>query len=337
LPALQKTIAFTGAGALLAEDFFSLRISTDMFSGKDRAEAFREHLGKTILRVEMEPIDTVPFDIDLTLSAVPGFGMATGSVSPIRNRHTSRLIDNDDVVIVFLTNGAAMLDRNGHSTGICKGDAVLTMNDEVATFAGITATRTVNLRFNRNRLGHLLEDDFSGKRKEPKIGDSVALQLLRQYASVIESGTALESAETRQLAVEHLYDLASLAIGADRDSRPIANQRGLRAARLHAVQAGILKNLGNRELSASAIALRHGISQRYMQMLFETTGITFTEFVLDQRLKRAHRMLSDPRCAAQNISSIAFEVGFNDLSYFNRTFRRMFGATPSDIRNATKS
>jgi AraC-like DNA-binding protein len=34
------------------------------------------------------------------------------------------------------------------------------------------------------------------------------------------------------------------------------------------------------------------------------------------------------------VSSVAFEVGFGDLSYFNRTFRRRFGATPSDVRAA---
>ena len=32
------------------------------------------------------------------------------------------------------------------------------------------------------------------------------------------------------------------------------------------------------------------------------------------------------------ISTIAFESGFGDLSYFNHVFRRCYGATPSDIR-----
>jgi len=35
----------------------------------------------------------------------------------------------------------------------------------------------------------------------------------------------------------------------------------------------------------------------------------------------------------QSISSIAYDVGFGDLSYFNRAFRRRYDATPSDIRN----
>jgi len=67
-------------------------------------------------------------------------------------------------------------------------------------------------------------------------------------------------------------------------------------------------------------------------MLFESEGTTFTEYVLAQRLAHAHRMLTDPRRAVDKISTIASDAGFNDLSYFNRTFRRRFGATPSDVR-----
>ncbi|MEI9925860.1 MAG: helix-turn-helix transcriptional regulator [Bradyrhizobium sp.] len=66
-------------------------------------------------------------------------------------------------------------------------------------------------------------------------------------------------------------------------------------------------------------------------MLAET-GTTFTDFVLGGRLARAHRMLLDPHCLDRSISAVAYEAGFGDLSYFNRTFRRRYGATPSDIR-----
>jgi hypothetical protein len=53
-------------------------------------------------------------------------------------------------------------------------------------------------------------------------------------------------------------------------------------------------------------------------------SLTFSSFVLGQRLSRGHRMLGDPRFPDRNISSVAFDVGFGDLSYFNRTFRRNY-------------
>ncbi|WP_229178753.1 AraC family transcriptional regulator [Bradyrhizobium ivorense] len=42
--------------------------------------------------------------------------------------------------------------------------------------------------------------------------------------------------------------------------------------------------------------------------------------------------MTDPRHSGSTIGTIAFEAGLGDLSYFNRTFRRHYGATPSDIR-----
>jgi AraC-like DNA-binding protein len=112
----------------------------------------------------------------------------------------------------------------------------------------------------------------------------------------------------------------------------IAEKRGIRAARLRAIKADIVDNLSHRELSVGLLAARHRISPRYVRMLFESEGQSFSEFVLAKRLDHAFRALTDPRLADRTISAIAFDAGFGDLSYFNRAFRRAYGATPSDIR-----
>ena len=45
-------------------------------------------------------------------------------------------------------------------------------------------------------------------------------------------------------------------------------------------------------------------------------------------------MLVDARFRERTVSAIAFDVGFANLSYFNRRFRRRYGATPSEVREA---
>ena len=54
--------------------------------------------------------------------------------------------------------------------------------------------------------------------------------------------------------------------------------------------------------------------------------------MLAERLARAHGLLSDPRRRAEKISEVALDCGFGDVSYFNRAFRREYGAAPSDVR-----
>ncbi|WP_314951180.1 helix-turn-helix domain-containing protein [Bradyrhizobium cosmicum] len=54
--------------------------------------------------------------------------------------------------------------------------------------------------------------------------------------------------------------------------------------------------------------------------------------MLEQRLLRAARLLRDPLHQVTKISDIAHLSGFNDVSYFHRTFRRRFGMTPLDAK-----
>jgi AraC-like DNA-binding protein len=109
------------------------------------------------------------------------------------------------------------------------------------------------------------------------------------------------------------------------------------AARLQTIKADIARRFAEENLSVSDVARSHGVTPRYVHLLFEPEGQTFSEFLIEQRLTQAHRMLTDSQFAGRSISFIAYEVGFANLSYFNRLFRRRYGATPSRIRAAAYS
>jgi AraC-like DNA-binding protein len=146
----------------------------------------------------------------------------------------------------------------------------------------------------------------------------------------------LRTSELQRLVVTHIHDLIAAVVGATRDGLAIAEGRGIRAARLRAIIADITANLGDCDLSVAAIARRQRVTPRYVHKLFAGEGFTFSAFLLDRRLFRAHRMLSDPRFGDRTIGSVAFDVGFGDLSHFNRAFRRRYGATPSEIRQSAE-
>jgi len=108
----------------------------------------------------------------------------------------------------------------------------------------------------------------------------------------------------------------------------------LRAARLCAIKIGIANNLNRPSLSVTDVAASHGVSPRYVQTLFEAEGITFSEFVLSQRLALVLRMLVNRRFADRTIGDIVREAGLANSSHFSRAFRRRYGGTPSDVRRA---
>jgi AraC-like DNA-binding protein len=160
------------------------------------------------------------------------------------------------------------------------------------------------------------------------------LRLLASYLGILNDMSALAAPGLGQRAVTHILDLVALAIGATGDAEEVARGRGLRAARLNAMKADIVARLGEEELSVAQIAARFGVTTRYVHMLFEPEGVTFSEYLTEQRLIRAYRILTDARFAARTISTVAYDVGFSNLSHFNRVFRRRYNATPSEVREA---
>ncbi|NNC57662.1 MAG: response regulator transcription factor [Woeseiaceae bacterium] len=65
---------------------------------------------------------------------------------------------------------------------------------------------------------------------------------------------------------------------------------------------------------------------RFSRSFREQYGITFQDYVVRYRILESCRLLEDPNA---NITDVAYAVGFNDASYFSRTFRRYVGTTPS--------
>jgi AraC-like DNA-binding protein len=161
--------------------------------------------------------------------------------------------------------------------------------------------------------------------------ETPALRLLIEYVRIARDDQTVASRELQQLIVSHVYDLVAASLGARSDATEAPNG-GVRAARLHALKEDIARHLVDPDLSVNALAARHRLSARCIQRLFEADGTTFTEYVLAQRLAHARRLLDDPRRGGDKISTIAFDAGFADVSYFNRMFRQRFGTAPSDMR-----
>jgi AraC family transcriptional activator of tynA and feaB len=87
------------------------------------------------------------------------------------------------------------------------------------------------------------------------------------------------------------------------------------------------------DLSALALAREFRCSVRYVHKLFATTGHSVGEHVNNRRMSVCARDLLNDR-SKRTIAEIAFAAGFNDLSNFNKLFKRMNGMSPRDFRRA---
>jgi AraC-like DNA-binding protein/ligand-binding sensor protein len=84
------------------------------------------------------------------------------------------------------------------------------------------------------------------------------------------------------------------------------------------------------ELSLADVAKAAGASVfHFCKVFHKATGLKFTDYVARVRLEDARNRLLNPNL---RISEIAYDVGFQSLTQFNRTFKRVFGQSPTDFR-----
>jgi AraC-like DNA-binding protein len=299
---------------------------------RTQLEAYRELIGRAAIKLEMEPVSGEAFGIENHISLVPNLGINEGRCRNLHVRRTAALIDGDEadhVVFAVTLSGSRVIHQCGREIVVSQGEASLLLGSETG-HSTVADESFLTFRLPRALIAPLVGNiDSAAIRLIPR--ETEALRLLIQYGRALLATEPVSTPEIGHLAASHVADLIALAVGATRDGAEIAGSRGRRAARLVALKRDIRKNLTQSQLSVSALAARHQISTSYIRKLFDGAGTTFTDFVLEQRLARAHRMLSDPRLE-QPIGAIAFQCGFGDLSYFNRTFRKQYGLTPSDVR-----
>jgi AraC-like DNA-binding protein len=298
---------------------------------------WRDVYGRGITSVDVQPIGDDPFHADVTFNLLPNVSVAVGSRSPAHYKVTPELLKQgrDVVVLGIVRSGSASATQFGKELigGVGSACVLAATDPFVSTLH--TPGSFITLALSRPTLAELAPD-FATAFGRPLTADNAALRLLIKYLDTVLPADELAHADIASSVSAHILDLAALALGASGDRAHIA-LGGVKAARLKTIKSDITAMLAHNDLSSEILARRHGISARYIRKLFEEDGTSFTAFLLSERLARVRHMLLAPRYDHLTIAQLAHSNGFNDISYFNRAFRRQFDATPSDVREAARN
>lgn len=318
--------------------FATMRFSTDAVPKRDRVGLLREFYGPVIARLDIEAPSDKPIYFASAARVTSDLALSNMAFSPVHVRRTRALIadGNDSCVLSRLHSPGNTVTFRGREFAPPAGTGtLLSMADpfECRTTGGVA--HGVSVTVPRKVLSGMvprLEDNFG----RVLVWDTEVLRLLTGYVELLKKDSQLTEPGLRRLVVTHVHDLVALAVGIAGDAAELASARGLRAARLHAIKSDIRTSLGNHGLSVTAVAARHSVTPRYVQALFADEGLTFSQYLMRERLALVHQTLQNPQHVAKSISAIAYAAGFGDISHFNRAFRRRYGATPSDVRAAAQ-
>lgn len=311
----------------------ALIFRTDAVPARDRFAAFYEEFVRRHVALEFRLRDdgaAFRGAIALRRAGAINIGLIeTSACDSIRTRSLVR--DGDDCVYACLCeDGGGYQSQSGDPGPIAKGAGILLDATQVGGLHLLKDTRFWTVRVPREQMARLVPRvaRFSGM----KLHNPAALRLLFGYLRGAYDIEWNHADRAGQLYGDHLVELIGLALDETDDPRRQEQHPGIAAVRRAAILRQIETNAHDPRLGAGTVASRLGITTRYLRLLLEATGKSFSEHLLHKRLDLAAALLRDPQRRDRKISDIAFACGFSDLSYFNRSFRRLHGATPSDIR-----
>ena len=156
-------------------------------------------------------------------------------------------------------------------------------------------------------------------------GDTAILRVIEKIFEVMRTGGAYFELETISLLYRLFYEL--FLAGYIVKKRNITGDKGIKTV------ISILKWIeehNSEQITLERISAESGLSEKYLCRIFkEYTSKTIMDHVNESRIEKA--------CVAMETISIteaAFSSGFNDLSYFCKTFKKYKGMTPSEYKKS---
>jgi AraC-like DNA-binding protein len=302
-------------------------------SGSSRLGVWHEVDGRILLDIGIEPVAGTSFHANADILPLGTCAVSTVSSSRARyyvaKDHLKEI--QDTTIIICVRSGRLHARHRGQEAIIGPGQAVAVLGNEVGSIELLEGGDYLNIYVQTAAIAAQVPD-LHNVLMRPMEGNPNALQLLTSYAAALQTIAGPMGPDLANSVSAHLIDLAARVLGTFGESTRSAEGGGIRASRRQAIKDDIAAHLTEHELSPDDVARRVGIKPRYMRELLQDDGTSFSDLLRYMRLQAAYQLLTDPKQLKRSISTIAYHVGFSDLSHFNRCFRRQFGATPSDIR-----
>jgi AraC family transcriptional activator of tynA and feaB len=310
-----------------------LRFSTDAIAPHQRYDWLREVICREYTNVDIisrghgelfQDFIIYPWG-DLQLSIIQ-----SSDISLQRLPKEPHLTSQDTYFAVMLLSGKYLLEQDGKEILLQPGDMSIydatrphraCCQGESTRMIYLSIPRTVF----RDRIAGI--DRCTALRISGANGiGSIASNFIRSSAGHAEQ---LQVYEFSSLS-DHALDLLTLAVAS---VRPVGcNLSRSRSSSLNSIKTFIEQNLRNANLDTGAITRHTGLSDRYINSLFEDEGTSLMRYIWKRRLENCRKDMQNPVYVGHRLSDIAFGWGFNDAAHFSRAFKQQFGCSPREFR-----
>jgi AraC-like DNA-binding protein len=314
-----------------------------LFSTKDvhpreRFAFWHDVACRVLVQHDSEPQSRQGFHAEITAGSLADIRLLQLDMPEMQVARTPRHIAQercDDLFLLRQSAGRLVLEQQDREVVLKPGD--MTLLDPMLPYHGkfSEGSRLLILKVQRREL-------------EARIGKAGEIVARRLKAALPESGLTssflallptysggLAHASQEMTRAQTLDLIASaLSHAMERAQNPLSSPRLLVLQKLRAAIDARLTDPG---LNAKAVSAAAGISVRYANAVLARLDTSVARLIREKRLERCRRSLADARQANRTVSEIAYGWGFSDVTSFTRAFRRAYGMSPSDFRQASRS
>jgi AraC-like DNA-binding protein len=240
-----------------------------------------------------------------------------------------RADQGDNLFLLLQLEGSCGIEQSGRQEHLHPGECILVDSTRPSVFYfGGSFSNHLSVHMPRQ---FLLSDKTARISVSRKIGadDPMSVMLGALVAKLMKtSGNDIRAPHLRDLLFNTTRQAFSTVPGDELFLRADSAM-----GRIEVIQVLIDENLTEEWLSPQWLADRVGVSLRTLQEDMNAQGMTVTGIIKFKRLHLARSRLESLRGSRHPgaIADVAYSVGFNDISYFNRSFRKLFDCSPKDI------
>jgi AraC-like DNA-binding protein len=307
--------------------------STEGLKVEKRFAAWQEAICEHYLKVDVSSPDRDNYKGFISKSVLGPVSLTDvfGSAQDIvRNRQHIAHLDKECFYVMFPFNGSVILEQAGKRQVSTPGTAVLFDAAMPYHLQCRNYCQSMYVEMPRSFLIDRCPIDKLESVPTFNFADGLGWALAEFCKLLGFEADSIGNDIAPKVAME-VAELLALCIDAEPNHK-LTSENLASKFRLHSLKSYIESRLDDPDLSPEIIAKNNGISVRYLHYLFKGTGISVSEWIREQRLKKCRQMLTSTKFGGESITDIALSMGFNSSSTFTRLFKEKFGMTPRYAR-----
>ena len=309
--------------------------TTSSYRKPARFDAWRHALNLSHLEWELEPALGPTFGARIRRTMLDGVRVVDCHCDPCAGWRRRPQVSRGDGAyfgILFQLRGREVIRQGGSEAVLAAGDFVMWDSDRDMEFRVLDPLHKLTLLIPKHRMKALLGDAerYAGL-VVPGSGraEGIAAEALRRVArdiATIDEGDA-------NAVIDPILSLLSATLMTRLPPPRVSagHQDSFRRFCRY-----IELNLGDCDLTPSKVATAHGVSLRYLHLVFAEQDASVGQWIRRKRLSHCHRELSQAGRGG-TITEVAFRWGFNDMAHFSRAFKAQYGESPRGVSRASGS